>query len=59
MARPSNSHADDVTRQEKVAQLDAYLAEMERRLGPIPEVALAEAERWADRILGPERPING
>lgn len=44
---------DELVRLEKVAQLDAYLAEMDAHLGPIPQSELNEAERWADRVLGP------
>lgn len=29
----------------------AYLLELENELGPIPAADLAEAERWADRVL--------
>ena len=44
--------ADELERLAKVAQLDAYLLELDGRLGPISEADLAEAERWADRVLG-------
>lgn len=48
--------ADELERLAKVAELDAYLSELEGQLGPIPETDLAEAERWADRVLGPDHP---
>lgn len=49
---------DELDRLDKVAQLDAYLAEMETRSGPIPESDLEEAERWADQVLGSSSPSN-
>lgn len=44
--------AEELDRLEKIAELDAYLSEMEAQLGPISETELAEAERWADGVLG-------
>ena len=54
MGRMSISVPDDVVAAAKVAELDAYLVELEGQLGPIPVADLAEAERWADRVLGPD-----
>lgn len=44
----------ELERLAKVAELDAYLLELEGRLGPIPQADLAAAERWADSVLGPD-----
>lgn len=43
----------ELVRQAKVAELDAYLAELEIQMGPISDRDRAEAEEWADRVLGP------
>src|SRR5688500_953376 len=43
---------DELARRAKVAALDAYLAELERELGPIPSEEVAAAEKWADRVVG-------
>lgn len=45
---------DELNRRSKLAQLDAYLAELEAELGPVDPVAMAEAARWADGVFGPE-----
>ncbi len=36
----------------KIAELDAYLAELEAELGPTSEAERSEATAWADRLLG-------
>jgi Post-segregation antitoxin CcdA len=43
----------ELTRRSKIAQLDAYLAQLETELGPIGEAERAEASAWADRVLAP------
>ncbi len=45
--------AGELTRLAKIAELDAYLAELEAELGPTSEAERADAEAWADRLLGP------
>ncbi len=45
----------ELSRRAKVAALDAYLAELEDLLGPIPEEEQAAARAWADAIGGPPR----
>jgi post-segregation antitoxin (ccd killing protein) len=44
--------ADELNRLAKVAELDAYLAELEQQLGPTSEAERAEAKAWADKALG-------
>lgn len=44
--------AAELVRREKVAALDAYLAELETELGPIPEDERAAARAWSDRVFG-------
>lgn len=46
--------AADLTRLAKIAELDAYLAELDAELGPTTEAERAEATEWADRLLGPD-----
>lgn len=42
----------ELARQAKVAELDAYLAELEAEMGPISDRDRAEAKAWADKVLG-------
>ena len=44
--------AAELTRLAKIAQLDAYLAELESELGPTSDAERAEAKAWADRLFG-------
>jgi post-segregation antitoxin (ccd killing protein) len=44
---------DELTRLDKTAALDAYLAELESELGPTSDAERADAKAWADRLLGP------
>jgi post-segregation antitoxin (ccd killing protein) len=44
--------AAELTRLAKIAQLDAYLAELESELGPTSDAERAEAKAWADGLLG-------
>lgn len=37
----------------KIAELDAYLADLETELGPTTEAERADARSWADGLLGP------
>jgi post-segregation antitoxin (ccd killing protein) len=47
--------ATDLARLAKVAELDAYLAELDAELGPVSDGERDEAEAWADRVLGPAK----
>jgi post-segregation antitoxin (ccd killing protein) len=44
--------SDELGRLAKLAELDAYLAELESELGPTSETERAEAKAWADKALG-------
>jgi post-segregation antitoxin (ccd killing protein) len=44
--------ADELNRLAKIAELDAYLAELEQQLGPTSDAERAEAKAWADKTLG-------
>jgi hypothetical protein len=44
--------ADELNRLAKIAELDAYLGELEEQLGPTSEAERAEARAWADKALG-------
>jgi post-segregation antitoxin (ccd killing protein) len=43
--------AEELDRRAKIAALDAYLAEMDAELGPVPEADRQEAAAWADRLV--------
>ena len=45
---------DELDRREKRRSLEQYLAEMDRRLGPVSSERVAEAVAWADGILDAE-----
>jgi post-segregation antitoxin (ccd killing protein) len=47
--------SDELSRLAKLAELDAYLAELETELGPTSDAERAEARAWADRALGSSR----
>ncbi|MHB8293869.1 MAG: type II toxin-antitoxin system CcdA family antitoxin [Acidimicrobiales bacterium] len=47
--------ADELQRRAKIAELDAYLTEVEAELGPTSEDERAEARAWADGALGPSK----
>jgi post-segregation antitoxin (ccd killing protein) len=51
--------SDELNRRSKMAALGAYLADLEAELGPISAEEAAEAEQWADRVLGPRRTEGG
>ncbi|MDQ1287896.1 MAG: hypothetical protein QG622_1461 [Actinomycetota bacterium] len=42
--------AEELDRRAKIAALDAYLAEMDAELGPVPESELQQAADWADGL---------
>ncbi len=44
--------AEELDRRAKVAELDAYLAELEAELGPVPQQEKQAARQWADQVLG-------
>jgi len=45
--------ASELSRLAKIAELDAYLGELDAKLGPITDAEQADAAAWADRTLGP------
>jgi hypothetical protein len=44
--------ADELNRLAKIAELDAYILELENQLGPTSDAERAEAKAWADKVLG-------
>ncbi|MDO8403117.1 MAG: hypothetical protein Q7T27_06440 [Pseudomonas sp.] len=51
MTQQASDVAHELDRVRKIAMLDAYLADMEAELGPIPEAEQAEADAWVARVL--------
>jgi len=51
MAQHPSETAHELDRVRKIAMLDAYLADLEAELGPIPASEQAEAEAWVARVL--------
>ncbi len=49
--------AEELDRRAKVAALDAYLAELDAELGPVPDEELQEATAWADGVMA-SRPVT-
>lgn len=49
--------AEELDRRERLVALDAYLAEMDAELGPVPDADLHEATAWADRLEA-SRPVS-
>lgn len=45
--------AAELTRLARIAELDAYLAELDAELGPTTAAEREEASTWADGLLGP------
>ncbi len=44
--------SDELNRQSKLAQFDAYLAELEAELGPVDPVRMAALEKkWEEQVL--------
>jgi hypothetical protein len=41
----------ELERLSRIAALDAYLAELDAELGPIPQQEAAEAKAWLDRVV--------
>lgn len=47
--------AEELNRRAKIAELDAYLAELDAELGPLGDQELATARDWADQLTaGPK-----
>ena len=44
--------ASQLDRLAKIAELDAYLAELDAELGPISDVERADAAEWATKAFG-------
>lgn len=44
---------EELDRRNKIAALDAYLAELDRELGPIPADERAAAVAWVDEMVTP------
>ena len=42
---------EELDRQAKLHQLDAYLADLDNELGPVPQHELQAAREWADAIM--------
>lgn len=42
--------AEELDRRAKIAELDAYLAELDAELGPLGDQELAAAREWADQL---------
>jgi len=49
--------AQELERRVKVAELDAYLADLDVEFGPIPQQESVVAREWADQVL-PARSRN-
>jgi hypothetical protein len=43
--------ADEIDRQAKIRELDAYLADLDAQLGPVPQHEIRAAREWADAVL--------
>ena len=47
--------AEELDRRAKIAELDAYLAELNADLGPLGNEELAAAREWADQLTAGEK----
>lgn len=45
---------EELDRRHKIEALDAYLAQLERELGPISSDEQASAAAWADQVVTPQ-----
>jgi hypothetical protein len=43
--------AEELDRRVKIQELDAYLADLDNELGPVPQHELRAAREWADTVL--------
>jgi hypothetical protein len=50
---------EELDRQAKIHELDAYLADLDNDLGPVPQPELRAAREWADAILSARRDGTG
>ena len=48
--------AEELERRAKIAELDAYLSELDTQFGPIPDAEMASAQEWADHVLSDGTP---
>lgn len=55
----SSAIEEELLKRIKIAELDAYLAELDEELGPPTLEATAAAEAWADRVFGPDEAKTG
>ena len=51
--------AAELDRRAKLDELDAYLADLDNELGPVPQHELRAAQEWADAILPADRDGTG
>ncbi len=51
--------AEELDRRAKIHELDAYLADLDSELGPVPQHELKAAREWADAILPAGRDGSG
>jgi hypothetical protein len=51
--------AEELDRRAKINELDAYLADLDNELGPVPQHELKAALEWADAILPAGRDGTG
>ncbi|HEY3734083.1 MAG TPA: type II toxin-antitoxin system CcdA family antitoxin [Streptosporangiaceae bacterium] len=51
--------ADEIDRQAKIRELDAYLADLDAELGPVPQHEVRAAREWADAVLPHAGPGQG
>jgi post-segregation antitoxin (ccd killing protein) len=47
--------AEELDRRAKIHELDAYLADLDNELGPVPQHELRAAREWADTVLPARR----
>jgi hypothetical protein len=47
--------AEELDRRAKLNELDAYLADLDKELGPVPQHELRAARDWADAVLPASR----
>ena len=51
--------AEELDRRAKLHELDAYLADLDNELGPVPQHELRDAREWANAILPASRGGTG
>src|SRR5215470_8205362 len=51
--------AEELDRRAKINELDAYLADLDHELGPVPQHELKAAREWADAMLPAGRDGSG